>query len=353
MYPKVSLLWVNYNSSGFKNIIKDSIESIKNLDYPNFEFIAVDGGSTDDSPNFIEGLLKKSKIDNYKFIRQRENLGLHSSWNIAYSSMSNSKYFMLLNNDVKIYPNAVREFVGRLEQDEKIGALNGIEIKWGSKLIANTGAVFDELFTVNILSKNIQVENCERNEHFISAASAAISMFRTSALKKLGEPLLEENMFRHFNETILGARLWNAGYKVIFTPIEAGEHHMKLIEESKSLKRFYYSLRGWLTLLFISNSPYKNSIFKDTFLLKQLGYPLIKDFKNYKKLIRFYKDVSADAKQKAVNLLKRKIFIDIYKIPHIKGFRYYWIFPRSLTKIIQPSLRFRDLRKSLYIPKIM
>ncbi|MBI2542874.1 MAG: glycosyltransferase family 2 protein [Candidatus Aenigmarchaeota archaeon] len=355
MRPKVSLLWVNYNSSNFKDVIEQSIESIRDLDYPNVELVAVDGCSTDDSPGYIERLLKKSGID-YKFIKQSVNLGLHSSWNVAYSAMSKkSKYFMMVNNDVNIYPNAIGELVERMEQDERVGALNGIELRWKSDIIDHTGMMFDEMLITNALSQGLNIKECDREEHVISVASSVLGIFRASAIKKLGSKLLEEDMVRHFNETILGARLWNAGYKILFSPIEVGEHYTKMITESRSPKRFYYAMRGWLTLLSISNSPYKNSPIKDSFALKWMVNYLRTgfSFKKYKEVMKLYNGVFIDSEQKAKNLIKRKVTVDIYKMPHIKGFRYYWFLPRGLTKMVQPTKTFKELSRteSLYIPK--
>ncbi len=355
MYPKVSLLWVNYNSSEFKNVIKESISSIEKLNYPDFELIVIDGCSTDDSPDYVLGLLKKSKLK-YKFIKQKKNLGLHSSWNVGYEALSSrTKYLMLVNNDVKLYPNSVKEFVSRMEKDPKIGALNGIEFRWNSKVVDHAGMMFDELFTTTPLSQGYEEKDCEKKEHVISVASSVLGMFRRSATDKLGKPLLEENMVRHFNETILGARIWNEGYKILYVPIKVGEHYTRMIKESRSFKRIYYATRGWLTLLFISNSPYKKSFLQDSYLAKQLLNRLMKgfDFKNYKEAISYYREVSKDAEQKAAGLMKRKIKIDLYKIPHIKGFRYYWVFPRTVTKMVQPNKKFTELMKSksVYIPE--
>jgi glycosyltransferase involved in cell wall biosynthesis len=50
-WPKVSIIWLNYNSSGILPIVLRSLESISDLEYPSdrFELIVVDNGSTDDS----------------------------------------------------------------------------------------------------------------------------------------------------------------------------------------------------------------------------------------------------------------------------------------------------------------
>ena len=49
--PKVSIIIPHYNNY---NIIKDCLESIKNLTFENFETIVVDNASLDDSFNLIK-----------------------------------------------------------------------------------------------------------------------------------------------------------------------------------------------------------------------------------------------------------------------------------------------------------
>ena len=46
MLPLVSVFWLNYNSMHVMNIVKESLEAVLCLDYPNFEVIVVDNNST-------------------------------------------------------------------------------------------------------------------------------------------------------------------------------------------------------------------------------------------------------------------------------------------------------------------
>jgi glycosyltransferase involved in cell wall biosynthesis len=54
MWPKVSIIWLNYNPS-------KSLESVAELDYlpDKHEFVVVDNGSTDGSYEKIKDLLEK------------------------------------------------------------------------------------------------------------------------------------------------------------------------------------------------------------------------------------------------------------------------------------------------------
>ena len=50
-YPKISIVTVNLNNGAF---LEEAIQSVIGQDYPNLEYIMIDGGSTDNSLEVIE-----------------------------------------------------------------------------------------------------------------------------------------------------------------------------------------------------------------------------------------------------------------------------------------------------------
>lgn len=76
----VSVIMSNYNTD--ESYLRTSIESILNQTYKNFEFIIVDDCSTNNSVNIIESYGDKR----IKLIKNKENIGLTKSLNIALKS---------------------------------------------------------------------------------------------------------------------------------------------------------------------------------------------------------------------------------------------------------------------------
>jgi len=80
-YPKVSILWVNYNSMNFINLALRSLQALADLDYPNYEVIVVDNGSTDGSYNIIKSFSERKR---FKLIRLEKNTGFTGGNNITF-----------------------------------------------------------------------------------------------------------------------------------------------------------------------------------------------------------------------------------------------------------------------------
>jgi GT2 family glycosyltransferase len=100
--PLVSIIIVSYNGGDF---LLNCLNSVLKTDYPNYEIIVVDNGSTDGSIEIIKQKFKKIKI-----IENGKNLGFSIGNNIGIRS-SCGDYIVLLNQDTIVTKNWLKELV--------------------------------------------------------------------------------------------------------------------------------------------------------------------------------------------------------------------------------------------------
>jgi glycosyltransferase involved in cell wall biosynthesis len=79
MIPLLSIITATYNS---ENTLDETIKSILSQDYINFEYIIVDGASTDNTINIIKKFEPKFKEKNiiFKWISEPDS-GIYNAWN--------------------------------------------------------------------------------------------------------------------------------------------------------------------------------------------------------------------------------------------------------------------------------
>ena len=100
------LITIYITNHNYGKYIKQSIESVLNQTYKNFELIIIDDGSTDNSKNVIEKYTNNKKV---KIIYQN-NKGLTVSNNIAIK-ISQGKYITRLDADDWLDPNFLRSVI--------------------------------------------------------------------------------------------------------------------------------------------------------------------------------------------------------------------------------------------------
>lgn len=119
--PKVSIIIVNWN--GWRDTI-ECLKSLQAINYPNFEVILVDNGSTDDS---ISNLKPITSVLKYKatLIEIGKNLGFSGGNNIGikYALENNADYLLFLNNDTAVEPEFLKKLIKTGESDAKIGII--------------------------------------------------------------------------------------------------------------------------------------------------------------------------------------------------------------------------------------
>jgi len=113
--PLVTIYLVNHNYSQY---LLESINSVLDQDFKDYELLIIDDGSTDNSISIIN---KISDLKNVNIIQQN-NKGLNTTNNIALK-LSRGKYIMRLDADDYLSSDAVGTMVNILEKDPRLAMI--------------------------------------------------------------------------------------------------------------------------------------------------------------------------------------------------------------------------------------
>jgi GT2 family glycosyltransferase len=112
-YSKVSVVILNWNG---RKHLEQFLPSVLSTDYPNYEVVVADNGSTDDSIDFLI-----AKYPSVRIIRLEKNYGYAKGYNMALKQIE-SDYYAILNSDVEVKPDWLNPMAKLLDSDHKIAA---------------------------------------------------------------------------------------------------------------------------------------------------------------------------------------------------------------------------------------
>ena len=209
--PKVIIISLNWNR---KEDTIECINSLLELEYPDYEIVVVDNGSTDGSAESF----KKTFLD-ITVIENKKNLGYALGMNkgIEYALEQNVKYVLILNNDTVIDKNALKELVNVAESDPKIGFVSG-KAYYHSE--PNKLQVVGKIFNPNIgVIQNVgggEIDHGQYDEiREYKFLDDIFWLVRTEVFRKVG--MYDTHFFLQFEETDLCARA-NKYFKLVYTP---------------------------------------------------------------------------------------------------------------------------------------
>jgi glycosyltransferase involved in cell wall biosynthesis len=114
--PKLSIIMATYNRA---HTLTRAIDSVLRQDYPNWELIIVDDGSTDNTAEVLAQYQDEPRI---RVVRHSENRGVTAAKNTGLDSIS-GEWFTFLDSDDELTPDALSTMIGVLEMDPEINAI--------------------------------------------------------------------------------------------------------------------------------------------------------------------------------------------------------------------------------------
>jgi len=284
MSPKVAIIILNWN--GWEDTI-ECLESLYQINYPNFDLILVDNASKDNSvekiKEYCEGNIRvisdffeynqynkplkiiestkeelnvKSKIErsdlNKKLfiIKNDENYGFAEGNNIGMRYVLNnldSDYILLLNNDTVVDKNFLKELINVAETGHKIGFV-GPKIYYydfnGKKDVINFAGG-----KLNILKGQTshiglnEVDNGQHNEiKEVNYIEGSCILAKSEMIRKIG--LIDPSYFTYWEDNDWCMRGYKSGYKSIYVPKARIWH--KVSASNINLTKEYYFTRNQL-----------------------------------------------------------------------------------------------------------
>jgi glycosyltransferase involved in cell wall biosynthesis len=152
--PKVSIIIPTYNRANF---IGETIQSILNQTFQDFEIIVVDDGSTDNTKKIIDGFIKQSEKIKYLYQNHCGRPSIPRNYGFK---ISTGKYLAFLDSDDLWLPKKLEKQINVLEKNINVGFVDckniiinefGSEIKGSYKFPIYNGDVFRELLKSNII----------------------------------------------------------------------------------------------------------------------------------------------------------------------------------------------------------
>ena len=119
--PFFSIVTASYNS---EKTISDTITSVLNIDFKDFEYIIIDGNSSDNTLKIIQSFVPKfeAKGISYKFISEKDK-GIYDAWNKGIQ-LSSGNWISFLGSDDSYLRNALQLYFDKINKNEVINYIS-------------------------------------------------------------------------------------------------------------------------------------------------------------------------------------------------------------------------------------
>lgn len=203
---KVFILILNYNG---KATLKQCLQSVYQLSYPNFEVVVIDNDSKDGSLEEAKHLFSRAH-----FIKNDTNLGFAAGNNVGirFALEKGADYIWLVNNDAKVEKDALTKLIDAGEQKPKAGILSPLILHTTTKNIWFGKGVIDWMHM-----KTLHVSPPTLLQSFTSDYICGCAMLiKKEVFKELG--LLNEKYFLYYEDADLSIKASRAGFEIWTIP---------------------------------------------------------------------------------------------------------------------------------------
>ncbi len=218
--PLVSIIVPAYNEGA---VIQSSVRSLFKLDYPRFEIIVVDDGSSDDTYQLARPFQGRHGRISVRVIR-KINGGKSSALNVGIRA-ANGEFVTCMDGDSTLHPETLRRMVRHFRKPE-VGAVAG-NVK-----VVNRGRLLSRLQALEYIEGLNFVRAAQGFFHVVNIIPGPIGMFRRVALESVGG--YDSDTFAE--DCDLTLKLLVAGWQIHYEPkamarTEAPEQLLQLLKQ--------------------------------------------------------------------------------------------------------------------------
>lgn len=236
--PRISVIIVNYNGADY---IVDCLRALAVQLVRDFEVIAVDNGSSDNSLELVRIFSEKnSMMYPIKIIPLDRNIGF-AGGNLEGLSHATADFIALLNNDAEPDKAWLGNLLAAMEADSSIGICASKMMSSGTDKIDSAGDGFS-----TALRGFKRGEGKDRNifdrQEYVFGACAGAALYRRKMIEEIG--FFDEDFFLIHEDTDLNLRAQLAGWKVLYVPSAVVNHKVRSSIGHMSDIAVYYTVRN-------------------------------------------------------------------------------------------------------------
>lgn len=173
-HPMVSIIIPCYNESDH---IEEIIEELYKVNYPNFEIIAVNDGSKDNTSDILRGMMQKS--DKLRVVDFVKNQGKATGLNMA-AMVSKGEYLVCIDGDAMLEPDSILWMMRHFLKNPRVGAITG------KPKIRNRSSILGRLQVGEFSAIIGLIKRAQSIYGKIFAVSGVVTAFRKAAVHDVG-----------------------------------------------------------------------------------------------------------------------------------------------------------------------
>ncbi len=251
--PSIVVVVVTFNGEKW---IYDCICSMTSNGYDHCRIVVVDKASRDTTVSII-----RNHFQEVILMCQKRNLGFGRGANIGieYALTTKADYILLLNQDIKLHEDCIKNMIAVCEQNKDIGIASPLQMNYDGSLIdPHFSRLYD--FKFDALGEN---KETVKDSMEVNTVIGASMLFRRNVVEKIGG--FHPVFFLYHEEADLCRRAQYHGFQIHVNPNSIVYHkHIQLSPHEMTFKAKFSSTYGYY--FYLLKNPY-SSLFQNILMM--------------------------------------------------------------------------------------